>query len=294
VVGVRVNGGMGNQLFQYAFITTAASAHKCQFFLDKEGAPIEIYRYFKLDKTVFYYADIYFFNYNGFRLFFSHYLRKAFYALIKKCFIKKTIKISNTDDPVQSAKLADDEVLFEGFFQSPYYFRTNSDRIRKLFEIQDHYRAAYLDQYQFLGQGKRKVTIHIRKTDYQELGHLNLGGADLSLPYSFYHRIIKEIHDEENYYIFISDTPELIVEEFEYLPQKFISSDTAIIDFQHMLNSDICVIANSTFSWWAAFLNKNPGKKVYCPEYFLGFRIQQEYPAAIYPAEWVQKKVHIN
>ena len=100
---------------------------------------------------------------------------------------------------------------------------------------------------------KKIVTIHIRKTDYTDLGHLNLGRADLSLPFSYYHNVIAKIHNGNNHYIFISDDPALIAGEFDYLKDKYISNDNAIVDFQHMLNADICIIANSTFSWWAAY-----------------------------------------
>jgi len=289
MVGVKLVGGMGNQMFQYAFVTSVATQNKCQFFLDKEGMPIEIYKYFKLKRSVFYYIDRLFFNHKGFGLFFSHYLRNAFYTLIKKSFTNQKITVSNIDNPLESLKLVNDKVFFEGFFQSPLFFKSGIHEVLKSFELKDSIRDLYFKKYQFLRQ-KKKITIHIRKTDYASLGHLNLGHTDLSLPYAYYHRIIKEIHRDDNYYIFISDDPQSVAAEFHYLTEKYISSDTAIMDFQHMLNSEICIIANSTFSWWAAFLNKNPNKKVFCPRYFLGFYKDFEYPVNIYPADWIQKE----
>jgi len=103
--------------------------------------------------------------------------------------------------------------------------------------------------------------------------------------------LINKIHHENNYYIFISDEPGLIADEFDYLTEKLVSTDTAIVDFQHMLTADICVVANSTFSWWAAYLNKNPAKLIYCPKHFLGFKISEEYPVNIYPDEWTPVSV---
>jgi hypothetical protein len=64
------------------------------------------------------------------------------------------------------------------------------------------------------------------------------------------------------------------------------------MDFQHLLNAHECIISNSTFSWWGAWLNTRPDKKIYAPEYFLGWRIKKEYPQNIYPHDWV--KVSFN
>jgi hypothetical protein len=49
--------------------------------------------------------------------------------------------------------------------------------------------------------------------------------------------------------------------------------------------------SNSTFSWWAAYLNENPNKQIYCPKYFLGHVIEKKYPIHIYPSDWHQIKV---
>ena len=281
--GVKISGGLCNQMFQYAFIAGTGRL----FFLEKEGAPIELYKYFKIKKNIFYFIDRVFFDHGGCKLFFSHYLRKTFYAVIKKLFISKTVSVSNTDKPViQHTK--PNGVLFEGYFQSPLYFMDNINLVFKLFELKGSVTRAYNYSYNFLNQKSRKVAVHIRRTDYVSLAHLNLGGADLSIPLSYYHEMIKKIHDDNNYYIFISDEPDIISAEFAYINNKYVSKDTAIVDFQHMLHADICLIANSTFSWWAAYLNKNPGKVVYCPEKFLGFRTTEEYPVNIYPGDWIQ------
>ena len=61
-----------------------------------------------------------------------------------------------------------------------------------------------------------------------------------------------------------------------------------IIDFQLLLNADVAIIANSTFSWWAAYLNPNI-QKVFLPRDWLGFRINKLLPPGIFnrlPSHW--------
>jgi hypothetical protein len=58
------------------------------------------------------------------------------------------------------------------------------------------------------------------------------------------------------------------------------------MDFQHLLNADVCIISNSTFSWWGAWLNNKPTKVIYAPKYFMGWRIKKEIPDHIYPIDW--------
>ncbi len=291
MIGVRISGGLGNQMFQYAFADNAALKTKTTFFLDKEGLPVELYKYFKLKKNIWYYIDTVLFNHSGFKLLLSHYSRKKFYAIVIAWFIKKRIAVSNTDQPERVLNEVNDKTFYEGYFQSPVYFQNNLKEVQTLFELKSSIKNRYKKKYAF-PDSKNKVVIHIRKTDYNDLKHLNLGGSDLSLPFAYYHRLISKIDRGNNYYIFISDEPALIKSEFGYLKDMYISEATAIIDFQHMLYANICIIANSTFSWWAAYLNQITDHIVYCPQYFLGHLVKTEYPVSIYPDSWLQVPVY--
>jgi len=288
MIGVKLNGRLGNQMFQYAFAVTASKKKNSAFFLVKEGEAIEMYKYFKLDKTFFYRLDLLLFNYRGFRLFFSHYLRNIFYSTIGLGKKKRSVPMDSA--PAEVLDSIEDGTIYDGFFQSPLYFKANEQEVLNAFQLKKHLVHAYNEKYKFPGD-KKKVTIHIRRTDYTELAHLGLGQSDLTLPFAYYHRVIKQIHSADNFYVFIADDPAAIADEFAYVENKIISADAAIMDFQHMLTADICVIANSTFSWWAAYLNAKPGKEIYCPEYFLGFHVKKEFPKFIYPPEWKQIEV---
>ena len=294
MIGIRISGGLGNQLFQYAFISNSGLKKKKLFFLLKDGAPIELYKYFKLKRNLFYIIDVLFFNHDGFKLFFSHYLRSPFYRLIQKVFIKNLVSSPKGTDSPNTLSDKGDATLFNGYFQSPLYFSEHKTEVLKYLELKNSIIKSYNKNYPFPRQESKIVTVHVRKSDFLDLGSYNLGDADLSLPFSYYHQLIKEIHTDTNYYIIISDMPEIAAGEFDYLERKYISKDNVIVDFQHMLNADVCIIANSTFSWWAAYLNNNKHKVVYCPRHFLGYRLNKEYPMNIYPDDWIEVDVPTN
>ncbi len=293
MIGVDLAGGLGNQLFEYAYIYAQAKKLNTRFFLVKSGGPIEIYKYFELEKSFFYYIDRLFFNHQGFRLFFSHYLRGAFYNAIGKWFIDNNITVDNLDDPNKAVQAIEDKTHYHGYFQSEVYFEDHITGLLKVLSLKSQYTDAYAKKFTWLAKKAKVVVMHIRLTDFKTaFGYLNLGGEDLSLPLSYYHKVIRQIQHQDNYYVIISDDIELLKTEFIYLENKFFSDESEIMDFQLMMNADVCIIANSTFSWWAAYLNKRANKAVYCPQHFLGFKKGYDYPNKIYPQSWI--KVLVN
>lgn len=288
MVGIEIQGGLGNQMFEYAFIYANAKANRSTFFLLKRGEPIMIYKYFKLEKNLFYIVDRLFFHTASVKLLFSHYLRGFFYKFISTLKNFDHISISNTEDPAIFLKQS---AIYHGYFQSYLYFKDYESDIKKIFEIKPKFIKRYQQKYAAL-KDKKIVAIHIRKTDYADLGHLNLGKADLSLPLTYFTKVIDQIHEPDNFYVFVSDDIQAIKPHFAYLANTYFSADHMINDFLHLYFAETIVMSNSTFSWWAAYLNKNPNKRVYCPKYFLGHVIKEEYPAKIYPPDWQQITVH--
>lgn len=91
--------------------------------------------------------------------------------------------------------------------------------------------------------------------------------------------------------VFISDEMEEVKKEFAYINDAYFSSHEPIVDMQLLIHADVCIIANSTFGWWGAFLNEKKNKTIYVPAYFLGFKVQKEFPVNIIPTDWVRVAV---
>ena len=87
--------------------------------------------------------------------------------------------------------------------------------------------------------------------------------------------------------IFISDDIQYVKDQFAPMyPGARFEQNEEIIDFQLLINADILVLSNSTFAWWGAYLNPKPGKKVFAPKFWLGFKVGKEYPVNIILPSW--------
>ncbi len=286
MIGVKLQGRLGNQLFQYAFAYSAAQKLNTSFYLDQTKQKLVIQHYFNIPFNFSLFTENTVSGSSIYSANLSYRLKNFFYTLLKK--------YRTPHHAVFPADVCESDVfesiknytLFEGFFLSEAYFKDYASSLRRFFSVKPCFVNGYQVKYAHRFKGKKVVTVHIRKNDYLNLGHLNLGSEDLSIPLSYYHRLIAQLQSDNVLFVFISDDTAIIKEEFGYLDNKYISEDELINDFQHLLNADICVIANSTFSWWGAWLNNKPQKKIYAPMYFMGHVIKKTWPAGIYPPQW--------
>lgn len=181
---------------------------------------------------------------------------------------------------------------YYGYFQSEKYFFENENELKKLFKIKQPYQNEYLKASAKLNLGHDYISVHIRLKDYKTFGPDYLDGPDLSLPFSYYHNLLSPFKDSNKKIVIMSDEPQLVKKEFSYLNNAVYSEESTIVDFQIIQNAQICINAHSTFSWWAAWLNDRKDKKVFVPNYFLGFKVKKEFPINIIPASWSKQDIY--
>ena len=112
------------------------------------------------------------------------------------------------------------------------------------------------------------VSIHVRRTDYLSLSdiHLNLG-------LTYYKEAISHFSKEKSIFLIFSDDVEYIQKEplFQNLVNKYIiTNEDDEYGFWLMSACDHNIIANSSYSWWASYINSNPNKLVICPSKWFG------------------------
>ncbi|MGM9692437.1 MAG: alpha-1,2-fucosyltransferase [Alloprevotella sp.] len=162
-------------------------------------------------------------------------------------------------------------IYFKGFYQSERYFVDVAGEVREAFAF--HPELASEQTRKLAEQIKADtlaVSLHVRRGDYLQPSVWRNTGGVCCLPY--YKRAIAEMQRRvggAHFYVF-SDDPEwcranLPLDE----TAVFVDWNKKADSWQDMMLMSLCrhnIICNSTFSWWGAWLNNNPGKTVLAPD----------------------------
>jgi hypothetical protein len=180
----------------------------------------------------------------------------------------KLPRIDQIDGPMSTEPAKEQSRQYQGLFQSLSLFNHHQKELVDLFrappEINAHLQAKHKD---LLSQNT--VAIHIRRGDYLTFkndGRLVLN--NLSEDGRYYREAISNFDIDEHHFVIFSDDIEFVKNMPELRGLKhitFISGQQEHEDFFLMRLCKHFIIANSTFSWWAAYLSENPSKKVIAP-----------------------------
>ena len=137
--------------------------------------------------------------------------------------------------------------------------------IRELFSFSEEYKNSIKQKYKDLLEGET-CSIHVRRGDYLKLPNHH---PVQSLNYLM--KGVREMPEDTKFLIF-SDDINWCKQNFPNIPDKFIFIE-GNSDYEDLLLMSLCknnIIANSSFSWWAAWLNENVDKKVIAPSKWFG------------------------
>jgi len=171
-------------------------------------------------------------------------------------------------------------IILHGYYQSYKYFNDSNTDIYTLFAPDDNMIAKLNNMYPILS--KNAVSLHVRRGDY-----LTLSNFHHNLSTSYYINAIKQFSEETTYLIFSDDINwcKTVFIGDEYI---FIESQSDIEDLYLMSLCKHNIIANSTFSWWGAWLNCNPNKVVVYPNKWFGpATINNLSTKDMFPDNWV-------
>ena len=166
-----------------------------------------------------------------------------------------------------------------GYYQSPKYFDHIRDEIINFFSPTEEINSYIEDKY---GKIDDFVSIHIRRGDYTKLSQFHH-----NLDISYYENAI-DYFSGHNFMVF-SDDIEWCKENFDFSPDsKFIEGEEDYIDLYMMSKCQHNIIANSTFSWWAAYLNTNSNKSVVYPDKWFGPANADKFSTQdLFPNDWI-------
>lgn len=178
-----------------------------------------------------------------------------------------------------------------GYFQSYKYFDSYiKEFIKMLHNPYSQIVESTIHQYK-QDNTLVPISIHVRRTDYLSLSHIHL-----NLSSEYYSNAVSHFSTENSIFIIFSDDITFIQNEplFQNLPHKVIV-DNPDDEFCFWLMSACThnIIANSSYSWWASYINSNPDKLVIAPEKWFGPSGPQYKIRDIIPDTHNYKLVHI-
>ena len=271
----RLNGQLGNQMFVYA---TAYALAKEQ----KDTLTIFKYEYDTVGRGFKYQLeDLQLFSYNrywGAPISLYAYTTGTF---MKKIFsricgaVRKQAK-NYTDPRVDIIRETDNLFmpisvssrtkvhLLEGFWQSPAYFDQYRADIVRQYQPNFELCASTKEYIQVISDNSYSVAIHVRRGDYVKIGWC--------IPMEYYHKavdMILEKHPHATFFVFSDDLAWAKDNlKLDQRPVVYVVHNQKIKPFEDIWLMSKCnanIIANSSFSWWGAYLNQHPDKIVIAP-----------------------------
>ncbi|MGD9996431.1 MAG: alpha-1,2-fucosyltransferase [Ilumatobacteraceae bacterium] len=158
-----------------------------------------------------------------------------------------------------------DGTAFHGYFQSHRYVDECRDELARFLRFRPDHRA-YGEALLFAFRrrhGRPLVSVHVRRQDYANEFEDHWGNLARD---GYYHRAVEAIGEGVTYLVF-SDDLAWCRASLDLGPAEFVDVDTET-SLYLMSRCDVNVIANSSFSWWGAYLN--PDADVYAPSRWFG------------------------
>lgn len=285
---VRLIGGLGNQMFQYALGRSLALKNDTELKLDiSDFEKYKLHKYslgaFNVQKIIAS-SDVV----SKFKKFKTKPGRRWFWynkfiADNSKYFLEKSFEF----DP-QVLDVAED-VYIDGYWQSAKYFEYIESTIRTDFSFT-------------LPQGEKdkeismlinkcaSVSIHVRRTDY--VTDTNAKKALGTCPIEYYTEAVLLIAQKvgnPHFFVFSDDHEWAKINIKTDYPTVYVDHNDANANYQDLRLMASCkhnIIANSSFSWWGAWLNRNPDKIIIAPKKW--FTDINKNDSDLIPPKWIR------
>jgi len=249
MVVVRILGGLGNQMFQYAYAKSLAEkGYEVQIDISKFKS-YKLHGGYHLDK---FNIDLETSNNST--------------AFLSKIGLKKTIKEPNLLFHKDLLKVHNNAFI-KGYFQTEQYFGDIREILIDQFKIRKELAKSTLAIKNQIELLKNTCSLHVRRGDYISDKKANKvhGTCDLDYYSSAIEHISKQ-NSNVHFFVF-SDDIAWVKDNLNITNATYI--DHNVIPHEDMHLMTLCnhnITANSSFSWWGAWLNQNPDKIVIAPK----------------------------
>ena len=271
---IKCVGGLGNQMFLYALYKNFIKKNIEVYFDINDYKNYNLHNGYELD-SIFNLKIKYAENEDVERL-----------KVNKKQYIKKFIRRINPDlisHKILHPYLYNEEIFslnnayLEGYGQNIKYIKFVEKELREDFQYEvdslDNINKKYIEK---IKKDKNSVSIHIRRGDYIDNDEAyKIYGGICEKEY-FYEAVkkIKEKIENPNFYVFSNDI-DWVKRNLKLNNATYINHNNGTDSYKDLILMSNCkhnIIANSTFSWWGAWLNSNIDKTVIMPNMWTNYQ----------------------
>ena len=284
MIYVRIRGGLGNQLFQYSAARSLADRLNVNLGLDTReynaGSPFEMgLKHFNI-RAEFNPKGLIKHRKNGF----SKYILDIALGNHKNVYKETNLSFNNLFHSLPN------KTYLKGYWQSEKYFENNQKNIFKDLQLIAPQSKKNIKTLENISK-TNSVSLHIRRGDYVTNSAYNMKHGTCSLDY--YKKSVDYLSKylNKNFTIFaFSDDPEWVFKNLK-LPMdiQFIEHNSSKKNYEDLRLMSQCnhnIIANSSFSWWGAWLNKSPKRTIISPkEWYIDKNIKN---MDIIPNNWIK------
>lgn len=184
-------------------------------------------------------------------------------------------------------------VYLDGYFQSPLYFDAIAARVRAEFRMTTPFSASGQALLERISALPCPVSVHVRRGDYASNpqtqathGLLDAGYYTTALD------LMDRLTGGAAQYVVFSDDPDAALPLFQGRQVLSVRHPAPVLPHEDLTLMQACrhhIIANSSFSWWGAWLNPAPGRQVIAPRLWFSRKILRTQPVHdLIPDGWIQ------
>ncbi len=285
----RLIGGLGNQIFQYAIGKQLAILHKTKLFLDCRDFENYTLRKYALDcfqHTAQIASTELLENFENYPHHLSRIERLWQYRLLGN----RNLKVTETNFAYTEGIIKNygrrQHIYLAGYWQSEKYFKAVEKELRKdlqFFPIDTPLTLQFGKQI----KQSTAISLHVRRGDYVSNTMTNQVHGVCSLEY--YQKAITFVKEKVGNPTFFVFSDDIAWCKANFTEKNMIFVENLAHDYEDLYLMAACqhhIIANSSFSWWGAWLNPNPNKIVIAPEKW--FATQENDYSDVIPVNWTK------
>jgi hypothetical protein len=285
---VIIFNGLGNQMSQYAFYLQKKSINKSTYLISfcKDHNGLELETVFSVNTKETLIQKL---LYILFRILLTDRLKIVSGPLkwILNLFKCKIVRESfNYNYNPEFLKPSEGITFYYGGWHAEKYFVKENQQIKSVFEFTGGLGISNEEHVTDIAS-TNSVSVHVRRGDFMNEANIGLfGGVSTKAYFEEAIKLMVTKVDDLHFFVFSNDM-DWVKENLSMDTVTYVTCNSGKDSWKDMCLMSLCqhnIIPNSTFSWWGAWLNKNPYKIVVCPSRFLNNDTYTD----IYPDSWVK------